>query len=86
MSQPIKFVDSTAGSTYTKIDFGFRALRNIIISADKANTADLNISFDGSTLEGTIERGEPLNLVNKKADHIYIKSASGTQGFRLWAY
>lgn len=87
MSQPIFFQDSTVGSSsWKRIDFGFFNRSLIIVSADRTNTDDLYFSTNGSDIMGRIIRAEPLNMTDKKNNHVYLKAKSGTQAYRIWAY
>lgn len=87
MSQPIFYQTVTAvGTTYVYYPFGFPTKSMITVVAEKGNTANIDFSFDGVTLHGELEKGEPINLPEKRSRGIYIKAASGSQSFRLWAF
>ena len=87
MSQPVFYQTVTPATTsYVWYPFGFATKKMITIVAEKTNTANIDFSFDGVTLHGELERGEPINLPEKRATGIYIKGASGSQSFRLWAF
>lgn len=87
MSQPVYYGETTVtSSAWTRVSFGFFNLYLIIVIPDRDNTDDLLISFDAVNTHGSLLPGEPLNLTDKKNNHIYLMAASGTQVARVWAY
>ncbi len=87
MSRPKFFSDSSVtGSGWTLISFGFNPSTLISIVADRANTDDLYVSFDGSTIHNRLQPGEPYNATNDFTNQVYLKPKSATQSYRLTAY
>jgi hypothetical protein len=82
-----KFVVGTSSTTFalfTTIEFGFSSTE-IIISND-SDTEDIDYSFDGSTVDGTLKAQETITLSGKQETQIDFQSTSGGDGFRLWAH
>ena len=75
--------DVTDAAAFTRIfHTGFRA-QNFLLSNDSSN--DIDYSFDGTTIDGTIKTSETLEMNDYIVmDTIYFKSAAGNDAFRLW--
>lgn len=86
MSQPVYFSDTTVTTTYTRFQFNFNPKFLISFSADRANTDDLYISYDGQNIHYRLQAGEPLNVTSSFVNGVYVKAKSGTQALRLYAY
>ena len=79
------FIESTtdASSFSTEKAFSFTS-DTVIISNDAAN--EIEFSWDGATVHGKLKATEVLKFVRKRKTSIYIRSASGTDVYRVWAY
>lgn len=91
MSQPVYFYDGIVSgaftTSYTYVNFGFPSKNMIIVSAEPTNTDDIYFSFDGQVIHGRVTAGDAaLNMSGKRNKGIYIKSKSGSQNARIWAY
>jgi hypothetical protein len=75
----------TTLTSYEIINFGFVA-KNIIVQNANDSTEDIMFSWDGTNIHGHIESGEPLTLSGIDAGEIRVKSTSGGQTYRIWAW
>ncbi len=78
------FISGVTDSTdFTRIfHAGFRA-QNFILSNDSSN--DIDYSFDGTTIDGTIKTGDTIELRDYIImDKVYFKSVGGNDAFRAW--
>lgn len=75
--------DATSGDFATPKTFGFNS-DSLVISNDSGNV--IEFSFDGSTIHGNLKSREVLTFSNKKESDIYLRSTSGADTYRVWAY
>lgn len=91
MSQPIYFYDSKISGQFTTtwqaFNFGIKSRCMVSVCPEAINTDSIYFSFDGSTVEGRLDPGDSsFNMSGKRNSVIYIKSKSGSQDGRIWAY
>ena len=78
------FEEFFSNQFYTERKFGFEA-QKINVSNDQRNQADINISYDGAFLEGTLKPGESKDFFPSNRNSVFIRSASGFPMVRIWA-
>ena len=76
------YTSVNTGATYTEESFGFTAIRIVVVN-DSSN--DVDFSFDGATLEGTVKKGETHEFAGKHTS-IHHKSSAGSDAIRIWAF
>lgn len=79
--EPYYESDNTTAS-YVESTFGFTSYRILVVN-DSDNSIDM--SFDGSTLHGTILGGGMHEFAGSHTS-IFVKSAAGSDAFRIWAW
>lgn len=75
----------TTTNAFVEVDFGFLAGHFILVVPSNASE-DVQFSLDGTTLEGELEAGEAPTFDGRTIEKIYVKSASGGEEVRIWAW
>ena len=76
------FNELTTTTLYQEVTF-INQVDQITISND-SNTDELQVSFDGATLDGKIKSGESITLNTKENDSVFIKATTGSGTVRIW--
>ena len=75
----------TAQTSFTLLDVGFNA-KNLTLVSSPENSAKIQWSFDGTTVDGQLSPGEPINKGNLLFRRIWVKALDSGQKYRLWAW
>lgn len=78
------YTTHTTGALYDELSFGFQAFRVTVVN-DADGMELIDISFDGTTLDGTLKPGEDHDFYVNGLESVFIKSQSGTPDVRVWA-
>lgn len=81
---PVTYYDSfSTTNLYVEHALGGN-VNTITITND--GTSDVQVSYDGATLEGDIKKGESMTFNTISKSSVYIKSTSGSDAVRIWGW
>lgn len=72
----------TTTNLYVERAFGADVTEITVVN--DSTTDDVQISFDGATLDGELEPGESVTLSTRTRTSVYIKGSAGGDQVRLW--
>lgn len=78
------YTEYTTTNLYVEKTFG-GDINTLVIKNDD-NSDAVQISYDGSTLEGNIKAGESLTLNTSTRSSVYIKGTAGGGNVRVWGW
>jgi len=82
---PLSFYEEyTTTTLYVERTFGGN-VNSITISND-STTDDVQVSYDGSTLEGAIKSEETMTFNVSTKSSVYIKATTGSENVRIWGW
>ena len=78
------YMEYTTTNLFVEKTFGAQA--NTLSISNDSDTDDIQISYDGATLEADIKSGETQELHMKGQTRVYIKATAGGDKVRIWAW
>jgi hypothetical protein len=84
-SGPINYyTEATMTNLYVEYSFGGN-VNNITITNDSSSDT-VQVSYDGTTLEGDLKHGETMTFNVQSKTSVYLKGDAGGDDIRIWGW
>jgi len=78
------FEEYTSTTLYVERAFGFTA-QHVTITNDATTDIDIDVSWDGATLHGSLKKKESIEYHPAEQSSVYLRADSGTPTIRVFA-